>query len=64
MTAPPFAYFGGKTTLGPAIAALLPPHEHYVEPFGDATGNRGRRTEVLWSNRPIGETHLFSEVAG
>ena len=31
--APPFAYFGGKTTLAPRIAALLPPHEHYVEPF-------------------------------
>jgi site-specific DNA-adenine methylase len=30
---PPFAYFGGKTTLAPRIAALLPPHEHYVEPF-------------------------------
>jgi DNA adenine methylase len=33
VTAPPFAYFGGKTTLAPRIAALLPPHEHYVEPF-------------------------------
>lgn len=30
---PPFTYFGGKTTIGPRIAALLPPHEHYVEPF-------------------------------
>lgn len=30
---PPFAYFGGKTTLAPRIAAALPPHEHYVEPF-------------------------------
>lgn len=26
-------YFGGKQTLGPKIAALLPPHRHYVEPF-------------------------------
>lgn len=33
MVSPPFVYFGGKTTLGPAIARLLPPHEHYVEPF-------------------------------
>jgi DNA adenine methylase len=32
-TAPPFAYFGGKTTLASRIAALLPPHEHYMEPF-------------------------------
>ena len=30
---PPFPYFGGKQTLGPRIAALLPAHQHYVEPF-------------------------------
>jgi DNA adenine methylase len=30
---PPFTYFGGKTTLADAIAALLPEHDHYVEPF-------------------------------
>jgi DNA adenine methylase len=30
---PPVPYFGGKMTLGPAIAALLPPHQHYVEPY-------------------------------
>lgn len=31
---PPFTYFGGKTRSAPRIVALLPPHEHYVEPFG------------------------------
>lgn len=30
---PPFAYFGGKTTLGHRIAALLPAHRHYIEPY-------------------------------
>ncbi|PZS29514.1 MAG: DNA methyltransferase [Pseudonocardiales bacterium] len=30
---PPFAYFGGKTTLAARIVGLLPPHEHYLEPF-------------------------------
>lgn len=30
---PPFAYYGGKTTLADQIAALLPEHSHYVEPF-------------------------------
>lgn len=30
---PPFAYYGGKTTLAPRIAELLPKHDHYVEPF-------------------------------
>lgn len=30
---PPFAYFGGKTRLADQIAAALPEHEHYVEPF-------------------------------
>lgn len=30
---PPVPYFGGKMTVGPAIAALLPAHGHYVEPY-------------------------------
>jgi DNA adenine methylase len=30
---PPILYFGGKITLGPVIASLLPEHEHYVEPY-------------------------------
>ena len=30
---PPFAYYGGKTLLAEQIAAMLPTHEHYVEPF-------------------------------
>jgi DNA adenine methylase len=30
---PPFAYYGGKTTLAERIAATFPPHGHYVEPF-------------------------------
>jgi DNA adenine methylase len=30
---PPFTYYGGKTTMAAAIAALLPQHDHYVEPF-------------------------------
>lgn len=42
---PPFTYFGGKITVGPAIAALLPPHEHYVEPFAGSLA-------VLMAKRP------------
>jgi DNA adenine methylase len=30
---PPVPYFGGKQTIGPTIAALLPAHTHYVEPY-------------------------------
>lgn len=30
---PPFTYFGGKTSIAPQIAALLPAHRHYIEPF-------------------------------
>lgn len=30
---PPFAYYGGKQRLAAAIAAMLPPHTHYVEPY-------------------------------
>lgn len=33
MTRPPFVYFGGKQVLADRIAALLPAHLHYVEPF-------------------------------
>ncbi|MDV7193359.1 DNA adenine methylase [Mycolicibacterium fortuitum] len=33
MTAPPMAYYGGKTRLAAKIAGLLPPHAHYIEPF-------------------------------
>lgn len=33
VTAPPMAYYGGKTRLAGKIAALLPAHEHYIEPF-------------------------------
>lgn len=30
---PPIPYFGSKQTIAPWIASLLPPHEHYVEPY-------------------------------
>jgi DNA adenine methylase len=42
---PPFAYYGGKTTLAEAIVALLPPHRHYVEPFAGSLA-------VLLAKRP------------
>lgn len=31
---PPMPYFGGKTTTAERIVTHLPPHLHYVEPFG------------------------------
>jgi DNA adenine methylase len=33
MTAPPFAYYGGKTSAATRIVSYLPDHLHYVEPF-------------------------------
>ena len=30
---PPISYFGGKPLIGPAIDALLPEHQHNVEPY-------------------------------
>jgi DNA adenine methylase len=30
---PPFGYFGAKTAIAEEIAALLPAHQHYVEPY-------------------------------
>jgi DNA adenine methylase len=42
---PPFGYFGAKTTIAAQIAALLPAHEHYVEPYGGSLA-------VLLAKRP------------
>jgi DNA adenine methylase len=33
VTSPPFSYFGGKSTLAPRIADMLPKHRHYIEPY-------------------------------
>ena len=33
MTAPPFAYYGGKVGLARHLIALMPPHRVYIEPF-------------------------------
>lgn len=45
MLKPPFTYFGGKTTIAAQIAAVLPAHEHYVEPFAGSLA-------VLLAKRP------------
>jgi len=42
---PPLAYYGAKVTIGPQIAALLPAHEHYVEPYAGSLA-------VLLAKRP------------
>lgn len=42
---PPFTYFGGKTSIAGQIAAMLPPHGHYVEPFAGSLA-------VLLAKRP------------
>ncbi len=42
---PPVPYFGGKQTIAPWIASLLPPHEHYVEPFAGGLS-------VLFAKKP------------
>jgi DNA adenine methylase len=42
---PPFSYYGGKTAIADRIAGLLPPHEHYIEPFAGSLA-------VLLAKRP------------
>jgi DNA adenine methylase len=43
---PPFPYFGGKMSVAERIVALLPPHRHYVEPYGGSLA-------VLMAKRPV-----------
>lgn len=45
---PPFAYYGGKTTLAPAIADLLPPHDHYIEPFAGSLAVLLAKQPTAW----------------
>ncbi|GGK31977.1 SAM-dependent methyltransferase [Pilimelia terevasa] len=40
---PPIPYFGGKITVGPAIAALLPAHAHYIEPYAGSLAVLGAK---------------------
>lgn len=42
---PPFPYFGGKMSVASRIVDLLPPHRHYVEPYGGSLA-------VLMAKRP------------
>lgn len=53
---PPFVYFGGKTRIAPAIAALLPRHEHYVEPFAGSLA-------VLLA-KPLSAAETVNDLAG
>jgi DNA adenine methylase len=42
---PPFTYYGGKMTIAARIAAALPQHGHYVEPFAGSLA-------ILLAKRP------------
>jgi DNA adenine methylase len=42
---PPFAYYGGKTTIASRIADMFPSHDHYIEPYAGSLA-------VLLAKRP------------
>lgn len=45
---PPFAYFGGKTTLAEQIVDILPPHDHYIEPFAGSLAVLLAKPPTTW----------------
>jgi DNA adenine methylase len=63
-TLPPFAYYGGKSRLAPRIVELLPPHDHYVEPFaGSMAVLLAKRPSLLETVNDIdGELMLFWRI--
>lgn len=53
---PPFAYYGGKTTMAAKLAALLPQHKIYVEPFAGSLA-------LLFAKRRV-EHEIVSDASG
>jgi DNA adenine methylase len=64
VTRPPFRYYGGKTQLAGRIAALLPEHGHYVEPFAGSLSVLLAKPRVKWEtvNDLDGELVTFWRV--
>jgi DNA adenine methylase len=48
VSAPPFAYYGGKTTIAQRIVDVLPAHRHYVEPFAGSLAVLLAKTPALF----------------
>lgn len=63
-TKPPFAYYGGKTTMAERIASLLPAHSHYVEPFAGSLAVllAKPRSEMETVNDLDGDLMLFWRI--
>lgn len=51
---PPLKYPGGKNYLAARLVALMPPHTHYVEPFGGGLA-------VLWAKDPHGVSEVVND---
>lgn len=59
---PPFAYFGGKSTLAPWIVSMFPSHRVYVEPFagsGAVLFAKPRSTHELLNDVDGNIVHFF-----
>ena len=57
---PPFAYYGGKTTLAERVVELLPEHRHYVEPFAGSLAVLLAKTPALMETVNDLDGHLMT----
>jgi len=51
----PIFWFGGKGNMVAKLLNLIPPHEHYCEPFGGGAS-------LLFAKRPCGGVEVYNDI--